>query len=490
MNQRSESACLLVERTLNWLIQPHIDLGVRQLSEAVSLSAGADSLEPVDLIDSREIFINCGSLIRCSADGSKVQFAHFSVEEYLRTLDTVRKPHLSRYRWDRERANAYKAEICLTALNLTLPTTSILRDFSSMLSWLQTFPFYLHAALAWHIYACHVKGSKSLGDLTIRLFCSPREHNFDVWKMMIILNGENVIAKDLSLALNAPPTLAPGGKIQSHEPSVSSFDADHITHSWLIALSIADHSTELHFAAMLHLDHLFPSLSKPKDSINQHSGLGTPLHCLLLNDNAVPCSWRIHDLKQFIRNHVSGAKTSLGPAMKTLLDLGAEVNLDYRKDEQRRISTTYIAFMAGVLEPVMAAGAVLDGDTADLIQEDSSPEKFVYLRNLELHKIADNDLLSVARMLTRLADNDEGDTAFNESLAKLTKDENFHALEWESLLWDCCQSDDLGMYVPLDFPKIFCSHGLSKGWNWASSFGLRKKLVESGRLPDFARGRR
>ena len=98
VNARGEGACRRVERILRWLSHPYTVLNVRQLCEAITINEGSTVLDTEDLVDVQDILINCSSLVSLSADGTTVEFAHFTVGEYLRGIDPGRKPHLVRYR--------------------------------------------------------------------------------------------------------------------------------------------------------------------------------------------------------------------------------------------------------------------------------------------------------------------------------------------------------------------------------------------------------
>ncbi|KAK3367752.1 hypothetical protein B0H63DRAFT_455822 [Podospora didyma] len=74
---------------------------LKRLCEAISISDDGlmDSkapvvLDPEETVDEREIAFSCGSLIRKSSTGEHFEFAHFTVKEFLETLDTT-KPHLA-----------------------------------------------------------------------------------------------------------------------------------------------------------------------------------------------------------------------------------------------------------------------------------------------------------------------------------------------------------------------------------------------------------
>lgn len=82
---RGESICNLVQRSLIWIIKS--DVTTQQLCEAVCIDSQATSMDPRKLIDAEDILLSCSSLIRVSADGRRLESAHFTVVEYLSGLD-------------------------------------------------------------------------------------------------------------------------------------------------------------------------------------------------------------------------------------------------------------------------------------------------------------------------------------------------------------------------------------------------------------------
>jgi hypothetical protein len=190
--ERGESAAALVERTLHWLFEARpMALSTRQLCEAVSIDIGATSLDSRDLRDIQEILINCSSLVRLSVDGSRLESAHFTVEEYLRSINCVQKPSLSRFLWTATRADTYKSEVCLTALNFDTFDTDLTSDEDLIFAKLRKLPFYIHAVQ----FCCYKNvdySSPAFMRLTRRLFCSPRRRNFGNWRQLFVYHwGED-----------------------------------------------------------------------------------------------------------------------------------------------------------------------------------------------------------------------------------------------------------------------------------------------------------
>jgi ankyrin repeat protein len=445
VNERGDSACMLVERILCWLSHPHSVLSVRQLCEAIAIEPGSTSLDTRDVVDVQDILIHCSSLVRLSADGKIVEFAHFTVGEYLKDIDLARKPHLKRYRWDSSNANTYKAETCLTALRFGVLNKGGAHDMPSLLSQLSCLPFLLHAAEGWNHYLDRGHGSEALNALTSQLLCTPEENNFVNWRHLFVLSKTKT-RTSLWAACHRVSASALQDGVTELDTSISEDDWNDHEHDWIVAQQIGQSTTELHFAAMFHLSHLIKPLATSMARINSQSSMGTPLHCALLGVTAVHCAWETSLKFQVIRNRTAKHREGLAMAVRSLLDAGADVQIDCRPLARSRSTTAFIAYSVGELETMVAAGAVLDETTADLILKEDSLDKFTYLRGMDVSKVAESDRLAVVRLLRRLRKPQDGSapsipaktaaSIFTDGQQKLIH-------KYQDALVDACRKGDL-----------------------------------------------
>ena len=449
VNARGEGACRRVERILRWLSHPYTVLSVRQLCEAVTINEGSTVLDAEDLVDVQDILINCSSLVSLSADRTTVEFAHFTVGEYLRGIDPGRKPHLVRYRWDAASTNTYRAEICLTALNFDGLRSSCFHDISSLLAQLSRFPFYLHAAEAWNYYLDSGNSPKHLLNLAMKLLHTTQEVHFRNWRQLFILS-RNSIRRDLWKHCNKPPSepwLVPMAA-DTHDSLDPDDDWDeYYKNTWMIAQQIGEGSTPLHFAAMFHLLDLAELRTLPKTLINAQSPLGTPLHCALLGDDAVGSAWSMIVSIGGRRERSAKNREYLATSVKVLLDAGADVHIDCRPLASGRCGTALIAYMVGELEAIFAAGAVLDKTTAELILDNEPAlDNYAYLRTMDMSRVAQCDRFAVLRLVQRLGrqSNDQSLAVIpNFKATVFTNDEKNLLPEVEQLLKSSCRRGDL-----------------------------------------------
>ena len=446
VNARGEGACRRVERILRWLSHPYTVLNVRQLCEAITINEGSTVLDTEDLVDVQDILINCSSLVSLSADGTTVEFAHFTVGEYLRGIDPGRKPHLVRYRWDDATANVYRAEICLTALNFDALKSSCFHDISSLLAQLSRFPFYLHAAEAWNYYLDSGDSPKHLLNLATKLLHTTQGAHFRNWRQLFILS-RNSIRRVLWKHCNKSPSepwLVPmvADAYDSLDP-----DDEYNKDTWMIAQQIGEGSTPLHFAAMFHLLDFTELRTTPKTLINGQSPLGTPLHCALLGDDAVSSAWSMIVSIGGRRERSAKNRNCLATSVKLLLEAGADVHIDCRPLASGRCGTALIAYMVGELEAIFAAGAVLDKTTAELILDDEPAlDNYAYLQTMDMSRVPQCDRFAVLRLVQRLGrqSNDQPLDVVPSFKATVFTDDQHNLLpEVEQLLKSSCRRGDL-----------------------------------------------
>ncbi|KAM7191966.1 Ankyrin repeat-containing domain protein [Naviculisporaceae sp. PSN 640] len=101
----------LVKKSLHWICYSGQSLSSKQLCEAVSVDPRATSIAQDEIVEEAAILRRCSSLIRRSASGDRFELAHFTVKEYLQTLDP--ESPLAVFRYDE-----YEAAQSLTAISL------------------------------------------------------------------------------------------------------------------------------------------------------------------------------------------------------------------------------------------------------------------------------------------------------------------------------------------------------------------------------------
>ncbi|KAI0858236.1 hypothetical protein F4860DRAFT_486660 [Xylaria cubensis] len=141
--------------TLHWLCLDRHSLTVVQLCEALTLALkqGKRSTNKGHLIDEQEIARYCSSLVRKNDDGDRFELAHFTVKEYLYTIDTSSK--LGEFIYSESEAAESLAVVSLKCILLPdfsrrLPVNGLPEEIAFMiLERLSNHPFYSYAVLFW-----------------------------------------------------------------------------------------------------------------------------------------------------------------------------------------------------------------------------------------------------------------------------------------------------------------------------------------------------
>ncbi len=118
INNRSQDAQKLVQRTLRWILESHTSLSITALREAVSINIGDTKLDRDAMPPEDEILRCCSSLVRRSAVGPGLELAHFTVKEFLVGLGECQGNEFNLFRTNPVDTELYIAEVCLTYLTL------------------------------------------------------------------------------------------------------------------------------------------------------------------------------------------------------------------------------------------------------------------------------------------------------------------------------------------------------------------------------------
>ncbi|KAF9877435.1 hypothetical protein CkaCkLH20_05135 [Colletotrichum karsti] len=111
----------IVQRALLMIGSPQQDgswrLGFREICELASIDESSEYLYEDEIVDEEEILRWCGSLVRTSDDGGTIEFAHFTVQEYLWN-DCAKHDILKAYSISDETVGAVLGSLCIRYLML------------------------------------------------------------------------------------------------------------------------------------------------------------------------------------------------------------------------------------------------------------------------------------------------------------------------------------------------------------------------------------
>ncbi|CAG8974500.1 hypothetical protein HYALB_00009035 [Hymenoscyphus albidus] len=107
-----------VTRTFQWLAFSKDDISSEAFLIAISMNPEDSSLDPSTIPSEDDLLTWGSSLIRHRANGDGVEFAHFTVKEYLLSLATTNEPHISKFALYENEANLNIGHTCLNYLLL------------------------------------------------------------------------------------------------------------------------------------------------------------------------------------------------------------------------------------------------------------------------------------------------------------------------------------------------------------------------------------
>ncbi|KAI3588105.1 hypothetical protein IWW34DRAFT_798055 [Fusarium oxysporum f. sp. albedinis] len=170
----------LVKKAILMLATSFVSLSFEEICEAISLEEDATTLEDDEIVEEEELLRWCSSLVRVSKSGSfnggktRIQFAHFTVKEYLHSLKTRNSDHeypqLKEYAVSHEDGIDFFSFLCLRFLTMEdierfPPTRDTTRAISYILAQRRRRTFYEPSVLTWATYATTSK----MGDRTRKL---------------------------------------------------------------------------------------------------------------------------------------------------------------------------------------------------------------------------------------------------------------------------------------------------------------------------------
>lgn len=305
VNESNHDAQVLVQRSLRWIAYAEDELSVAALCEAVSVKPRDTFLNREDVPAEEEILRYCSSLVRKSASGDSLEFAHFTVKEYLQKLDEVADNEFGAYHIQHLPCHIELAEVCLTYLNLDDFGRVDITDEAARTSRRNDYALRSYAVMNWRQHAKDKTADERIFHLIQQLICPSKPSNFMTW------------AQDYNLLLYEY------GLIESPKTnSVSTFDA---VNRRLATTGL------LHYAAILAIPELCTWLLDERCEVNQKSPCGTPLQCTILGHRALTAG--IPDISGPWDNREESEDVM--STLTILLDRGADPNCYYDNGEAK-----------------------------------------------------------------------------------------------------------------------------------------------------------
>ncbi|KAI0909632.1 ankyrin repeat-containing domain protein [Ustulina deusta] len=293
VEQSSKEVRRLVQKTLQLICASLCDVGY--LQEALAIRDDSNTLTEEDMVDDYEIMLRCSSLIRKSSDGTKLEFSHFTVLEFLKGIDPTHAT-LCLYRVSYRRAENVLAQVCLRYLMLEdfekEPRADM--EYSQYIrNRTQTRPFYRHCAIRWvqcvrdlvnkkgtEVDAATTELIQTLFDRRKKApFCQWIVDYLDSWALdealYICWDG------DMFQALRQLRFDFGRGQIDNGDAPRKPDREEKEAFVTFIAAVVRPDFTPLHMASVLGLRSLCDHLLRHGAKVNLQSRFGTPLHCAL-----------------------------------------------------------------------------------------------------------------------------------------------------------------------------------------------------------------
>ena len=381
VNESNHDVQIMVQRSLRWIAHAQWALDVAELCEAISVNPGDTLLDREGIPAVEEILRCCSSLIRRSMSGSGLEFAHFTVKEYLQKLDEVADNEFGAYHIQELPCQIELAEVCLTYLNLDDFGQVDVTDEEARTRRMRDYALRSYAVRVWRQHAEADMLNERIFPLIQQLFCPSKSSNLITW------------AQDYG----------------DFEASFDDFSFDAVN------LCLAT-TGPLHYAAILAIPELCTWLLHEGCEVNQRSLCGTPLQCTIFGNYALTAG-KI-EISEILE--VGKEEEDVKSTLITLLESGADPNCCYDNGETKLSLLGIVAYFqwkSSCLE-LLRRGAVIDEyariqfRTWENFSDDYSEE--VLSAKIRRKDLEENDYASILERLLALDEFESMDPSESE----------------------------------------------------------------------------
>jgi ankyrin repeat protein len=299
VNRSSIENQAIVMKTLHWIVYADYDyiagdgslLTTEMLLQALAIRDGEEFFEQSSMASEEEVFHWCSSLVRRSNSGY-LELAHFTVKEFLQTIDPVQKPHFRHYCLSGDHTILAKACLNFIQCPQFAGFSPIMMDYDGG-ECTSTYKFISYACEHWPYHAHNSRWDDIQGNVN-RIF--DMENTFMRW-----IQADFHMPRDQFIS-----------KYLAHPQPPSS----------------------LHWAALFGLDKFCATLLLRGMNPSQQSSMGTPLICAMLSRSVI-CNM-VEGPIQSDRSWQPQARQSV---IRHLLEAGLDLELPVDAKGQRRALT-------------------------------------------------------------------------------------------------------------------------------------------------------
>ena len=296
INSNDEETQRVAQRVFRWLSIKRRNLTIPALCQAVAIDLTDTCIDVEALPDEGMILRLCSSLIRRSPSGDSLEFAHFTVKEFLSQLTNTTDQEFAAFALNPAAVEQEIAKVCLTYINM--PDFDRLEDLTEEAHVIlkEQHPFRLLANNQWPDLVLDWRDTE-LVRLIKRLFDPVKTGQFIAWAQaysLNILQGDYV-------------------------------DDDTVKADIKVVNAACKSTTTLHFAAMLGMADICEWLVELGSDVNRSSAIGSPLQCAIVTSKS---SYNfVSDDRRFIHITRSDRDKDQLATVERLLAKGADPNM-------------------------------------------------------------------------------------------------------------------------------------------------------------------
>jgi ankyrin repeat protein len=405
VNDQGPEAQLLLERTLQWSFAKFEGydsrlLSAKELCIAIAVNEVDDDLDSEAIPELSDITSIASSLIRPSSDDYYLEPAHFTVEEFLRSIDTEKHPKLARYKISDERTRRYCISVAQTYCSF--PKFALGYAFNSDRLGERYNDDSLYFTLAEIWPSLHISNG-----IVPKIWQRSHLANFYCWAQLCVLH------------------LAKKG-----------FGSRHAVEA---TVAIVSNCTALHFAAMFHLVDLIPALLKEGFCIRDVGALGSVVQCAILGTAAVNVAMgdlMYHSSGQMLTIKWSTTCCSILRILKSYdVNLRQPVTIPFFEDGNRSRTVQWLACLCGSIGEIVDAGILIDVLTIEQLKEDLAGfGAWIALKEIPPHYFEHQALQLLTNLLLQNAAAEEA------AWSAKTKHEEENAKRWQQETLDAAVS--------------------------------------------------
>ena len=417
INKKPAASQLLVQRALKWIMWMG-RMNIKALREALSVKAGMKRLDQASMPHEERILQLCGSLIRKSTGGKHLESAHFTVKEFLQSLQSSQKPSLTSYGLDIDADDNYFATIagnylcCEDFANPPLDWSPADRvDKSGKRNYYPEYSFWSIARSKHLGWARDYLDDPEVFDPITQLFGPSRQTTRLFWLQEELYRSSRAVKPD-SQAIGQLAFITP-----------------------------------LHEAAMYALPELCSYLLRDEIEYNAGSPLGLPLHCALLGREPSLALLSGHPIDEALRNCDLEKVESVKATVEILISHGTDLSGSFHIErDSRTYSVIYLTLSAfyysglDIVRMLIDAGALICEDSLKelesmMLWRDTDGEIYSFILAIEPIHVSCGLEAQLSRIRLLAAQNFETDCdSFLQQVLQIRNDATAVGLQFEKAI--------------------------------------------------------